>query len=60
MISRLYRLALIGLRRSFSNRTRSSIASRWLRSAKRLMTDAEAMSPVPLAAAQPTDQKETT
>ncbi len=47
-LSKLYRRALLALKRRFSPKTRRSISRRWLLSAKSLMTDAEDMSPVPL------------
>lgn len=48
MITRLCRRALLALSPRFSRKTRNSITTRWLRSADRLMADAEAMSPAPL------------
>jgi hypothetical protein len=55
MISRLYRRALLALKLRFSRKTRTSIASRWLRYGHQLMDDAEKMSPVPLD--QPPNQR---
>ena len=49
MLFRIYRGALLALKQHFSRKTRLSITSRWLRSASRLVTDAEDMSPVDLA-----------
>lgn len=56
MIIRLYRKGLLALRRSLPRSMRNFISRRWLLSAKRLMADAETMSPVPLSQ-QTTEEK---
>jgi hypothetical protein len=50
MISKLYRRALLALRRFYSSDTQEMLTRRWLAQAKALMADAERMSPVPLGA----------
>ncbi len=45
---RLWRRVLLALKQHFSTKTRNSITSKWLRSARLLMDDAESMSPAPL------------
>lgn len=47
-LTAIYRRGLLAWKQRFSHKTKSFIASKWLRSAKLLIADAEAMSPVPL------------